>query len=96
MKSRKPQAPRLNTRPKTLEPTLELQAAKSHFTELFHMACNKGPQFVTDQGKEMVVVVALEEFEKLMGRTRQPQSLVEFFARSPLAKAKINLDREDR
>jgi hypothetical protein len=35
-----------------------------------------------------------EEFERLSARARQPQSLVQFFAESPLAKANINLERK--
>jgi hypothetical protein len=35
-----------------------------------------------------------EELEPLKPRSRQPQSLVEFFAESPLAKFAIDLERE--
>jgi len=35
-----------------------------------------------------------EELERLKARSRQPQSLVEFFAESPLAKVAIDLERE--
>lgn len=58
------------------------------------MARTQGPQSITRHGKEEVVVVSAEEFERLLARSRQPQSLVRFFAESPLARARINLDRK--
>jgi len=72
----------------------QLQTAKARFSELFRRARAEGPQYVTRQGKEAVVVVPAEEFECLTGRTRQPRSLVEFFAESPLAGAELDLNRK--
>jgi antitoxin Phd len=72
----------------------QLQTAKARFSELFRRAHSDGPQWVTRQGKEAVVVLPAEEFERLQARSRQPQSLVQFFAESPLAKAVINLERK--
>ena len=71
----------------------QLQTAKARFSELFRKARAEGPQWVTRQGKDAVVVVAAEEFQRLKARSKQPESLVEFFARSPLAGANIDLDR---
>ena len=71
----------------------QLQAAKARFSELFRRARAEGPQWVTRQGKEAVVVLGAEEFERLAARARQPESLIEFFAKSPLAKAHLNLER---
>ncbi|HEY6904987.1 MAG TPA: type II toxin-antitoxin system Phd/YefM family antitoxin [Candidatus Acidoferrales bacterium] len=72
----------------------QLQTAKARFSELFRRARSEGPQWVTRQDKEAVVVLPAEEFERLKARSRQPQSLVEFFAESPLAKVAIDLERE--
>jgi antitoxin Phd len=72
----------------------QLQTAKAQFSEVFRRARSEGPQLVTRQGKEAVVILPAEEFERLSMRSRQPQSLVEFFADSPLAKVKINLKRK--
>jgi len=71
----------------------QLQTAKARFSELFRKARAEGPQWVTRQGKDAVVVVAAEEFQRLRARSRQPESLVEFFAKSPLAGANLKLDR---
>jgi hypothetical protein len=48
---------------------------------------------VTKRGKEAVVIVAMEEFERLTKRASQPTSLSKFFAESPLAKVAIDLQR---
>lgn len=72
----------------------QLQAAKAQFSEVFRRARSEGPQLVTRQEKEAVVILPAEEFERLWARSRQPQSLVRFFAESPLAKVKIDLKRK--
>lgn len=71
----------------------QLQTAKARFSELFRKARAEGPQWVTRQGKDSVVVVAAEEFQRLRAQSRQPKSLVEFFAKSPLAGTNLQLDR---
>jgi antitoxin Phd len=75
-------------------PSWQLQTAKARFSEVFRRARAEGPQYVTRQGKEAVVIVPVEEFERLAGRTRQPRSLVAFFAQSPLADIELNLKRK--
>jgi prevent-host-death family protein len=72
----------------------QVQTAKAQFSELFRRARSEGPQYVTRQGKETVVVLPAEEFERLSGQKRGPRSLVEFFARSPLAEARLKLERQ--
>ena len=72
----------------------QLQTAKAQFSELFRRARSEGPQWVTRQDKEAVVVLPAEEFERLQGRSRQPASLLDFFAESPLAEVAIDLQRE--
>jgi antitoxin Phd len=71
----------------------QLQTAKARFSELFRKARAEGPQWVTRQGKDAVVIVAAEEFQRLLVRSKQPGSLVEFFAKSPLAGANLDLER---
>jgi prevent-host-death family protein len=72
----------------------QLQDAKARFSEVFRRARSEGPQRVTRHGKEAVVMVPAEEFERLSGWTRRPKSLAVFFAKSPLADSGINLERE--
>src|ERR1051326_6543953 len=71
-----------------------LQTAKARFSELFRRARTEGPQVVTRQGREQVVVLPAEQYAKLTKRVRQPRSLVRFFAESPLTKVKIDLSRD--
>lgn len=77
---------------KTDKQRWQLQTAKARFSELFRRARNEGPQYVTRQGKEAVVVIRAEEFEKLKQRDRK-KSLVQFFAESPLVGSGISLER---
>jgi antitoxin Phd len=73
--------------------TWQLQTAKARFSELFRRARNEGPQIVSRQGKEQVVVLPIEQFEALTKRTNQPHSLVQFFARSPLSGSAVSFHR---
>jgi len=72
----------------------QLQTAKARFSEVFRRARSEGPQWITRQGREAVVMLPAEEFERLKGRKKQPQSLVKFFAESPLARVPIDLERK--
>lgn len=71
----------------------QLQTAKARFSELFRRARSEGPQWVTRQNREAVVILPAEDFERLSARSRQPKSLVQFFAQSPLAHIAIDLER---
>jgi len=75
-------------------PAWQLQTAKARFSEVFRRARTEGPQVVTRQGKEQVVVLPIEQFAQLTKRVRQPKSLVKFFAESPLSHVKLDLSRD--
>ena len=65
----------------------QLQDAKSKFSELVESAISKGPQFVTKRGVQTVVVISIEEYNRL----KKPKNdLISFFNKSP----KIDLDIE--
>ena len=70
----------------------QLQTAKARFSELFRRALSEGPQWVTRQDREAVVILPAKEFERLSRRASQPQSLVDFFAQSPLAGVELGLN----
>lgn len=74
--------------------TWQVQTAKAQFSELLRRARAEGAQIVTKQGKDDVVVLPIEQYRKLTRRSRQPASLVQFFALSPLADAGLNLERD--
>ncbi len=59
-----------------------LQDAKARFSELVRLVRSEGPQHVTVHGRDEVVVVAAEEFQRLQdGRTGQ--SLIDALQASP-------------
>lgn len=72
----------------------QVQTAKAKFSEVFRLARTSGPQRITRQGREGVVMVAEEEYDRLTIRAKQPTSLVQFFRESPLAGANIDLERD--
>lgn len=74
-------------------PRWQLQTAKARFSELVRRVHTEGPQFVTRQGKDEVVVLSAKDYDRLRARSRQPRSLVDFFAESPLAEARLHLQR---
>jgi prevent-host-death family protein len=72
----------------------QVQTAKAKFSELFHLARTQGPQRITRQGREGVVMLAEEEYERLTARARQPKSLVQFLRESPLAGIDLVFERD--
>jgi len=71
----------------------QLQEAKANFSKLFRLARECGPQRVTRHGREAVVVIPAEEYERLSSFSTPRGSLAQFFANSPLAGSGIQLDR---
>lgn len=84
--------PRQRTAPRSRN--WQLQTAKAKFSEVFRRARSEGPQYVTRQGQEEVVILPAEEYDRLTARRRQPSSLVNFFAASPLRGARLKLRRK--
>ena len=72
----------------------QVQTAKARFSEVFRLARTAGPQRITRQGKEGVVMISDEQYEQLKLKSRQPKSLVQFFRESPLAGVELNLERD--
>ncbi|SRR5229473_3535416 len=72
----------------------QIQSAKARFSEVFRKARTEGPQRITRQGKEGVVMVAEEQFDRLVGKSRQPKDIVDFFRQSPLMGLDLDLRRD--
>ena len=68
----------------------QLQDAKNKFSSLVDIAQHKGPQIVTKHGKDAVVVLSIEEYQKLI---KPKKSLVKFFQSSPLVSEKLDIKR---
>jgi prevent-host-death family protein len=79
--------------PERASQTWQLQTAKARFSEVFRKARTEGPQLITRQGKEGVVMIPVEEFDRLSARARQPKSLVQFFRESPLVGLDLRFER---
>jgi prevent-host-death family protein len=66
--------------------TWRLQDAKARFSELVRVAHRDGPQWVTLHGRESVVVLAAEDYRRLLARLEggaTGQALVDALAASP-------------
>jgi len=71
----------------------QLQSAKARFSELFELARTVGPQRVTRRGKDSVMVISAEEYERLSMRRRPASTLYELVASSPLKGLDLDLER---
>lgn len=75
--------------------TWKLEDAKNRFSEVVRRAMADGPQFVTRNGRDAVVVVSAAEYEQLAA----PQPMLEFLQASPLAEVlapgELDLARSD-
>jgi prevent-host-death family protein len=68
-----------------------LAEAKNRFSELFEKALREGPQRVSRRGKDEVVVVAAETFERLR---RPRRGFVDFLVEgAPLEGVELDRDR---
>ena len=67
-----------------------LQDAKNRFSALVEQALKAGPQVVTRRGKETVIVLSIQDFQKL---TAPRENLVAFFRHSPLVGVHLDLTR---
>jgi prevent-host-death family protein len=80
--------------PKAGESSWQVQTAKARFSEVLRLARTQGPQRITRQGKEGVVMISDEQYERLTARSRQPKSIVQFFRESPLVGVDLDLERD--
>jgi prevent-host-death family protein len=72
----------------------QVQTAKAQFSEVFRRARAEGPQRITRQGKEGVVMLSDEQYHRLLMKSRQPKSIVQFFRESPLVGVELDLERD--
>ena len=83
-----------SARPDSFRASWQIQTAKARFSEVFRRARAEGPQRITRQGKEGVVMISDEQYEQLVSRSHQPKSIVQFFRESPLVGIELDLDRQ--
>lgn len=70
--------------------TWKLEDAKNRFSEVVRRALAHQPQRVTRGGRDAVIVLSAEDYEKLVA----PRDLVEFMQSSPLKGVGVHLERE--
>ena len=80
--------------PRAPGPSWQLQTAKARFSEVFRRARTEGPQLITRQGKESVVMISDVQYDQLVGRSHQPRNLAQFFRESPLVGIELDLARQ--
>jgi antitoxin Phd len=85
---------RKTNRQKTSGSVWQVQSAKARFSELFRRARTEGPQIITRQGTEAVVMISHERYDQLVSKPHRPKSLVQFFRESPLVGIKLDLERD--
>lgn len=69
----------------------QLQEAKNKFSEVVRLAEEEGPQTVTRHGKDTVVILSAEEYDRMQ---RPAESLIDFFRKSPLTDAELEIERD--
>ena len=92
MKGREPDRPRTaSTDPARIG--WKLAEAKARFSEVVRLAAAGQPQRVTVRGRDAVVVVAADEYDRLRTR-RAARTLHDLLSRSPLANLEFGGDSE--
>jgi prevent-host-death family protein len=71
----------------------QLQEAKNRFSEVVDLALEEGPQSVTRHGKDVVVVVSKDDFERRRRATGPKGTLLAFLRRLSFADASLHIDR---
>jgi len=69
----------------------QLQEAKSKFSEMIERTLVDGIQIVTRRGKNTVVIVPFDEYQRLI---KQTDSLVQFLLASPLQESGLVFERD--
>ena len=64
--------------------------AKAKLSEVIDLTQSSGPQTITRNGRNAVVVVSFEEWDR---KTKRRGSLAEFFAASPLRESGLTVER---
>jgi antitoxin Phd len=72
----------------------KLEDAKARFSEVVRLARSEGPQHVTVRGKDAVVVISVEELQKLLPPKTPRQGLAEFLRGLDLAGLDLTRDRD--
>jgi len=70
--------------------TWKLEDAKARLSEVVRRAGTNGPQLVTIRGKEAAVILAPEEYRRLLPKPNDHKPLIEFFRVLGLSDAELD------
>jgi len=73
--------------------TWQLQEAKNKFSNLVKRAQHEGPQVVTKQGREAVVILSVDDYKKL---TKPKTNLYKFIQKSPFGGLDLSISRDKK
>lgn len=78
------------------KPTAEwkLEDAKAHFSELVRRARSDGPQLVTKRGKDAVIVIAVEELQRLQAPVTPKTPFIAFMESLYVPGLDLDIPRE--
>ena len=74
----------------SMEKQWTVAQAKAHLSQVIDNALHQGPQMITRNGRQAVVVVDADEWER---KTKRKGSLADFFAESPLRDSDLKIRR---
>ncbi len=69
----------------------QLQEAKNRLSQVIDEAITAGPQVITRHGREVAIVLSMDEYRFLAARQ---ESLVDFFRHSPFVGVELDLTRD--
>jgi prevent-host-death family protein len=72
--------------------TWGVAAAKAHLSAVIDQALTHGPQTITRSGRNAVIVVSAEEWER---KSKRKGTLADFFAASPLRGSALRIKRSN-
>lgn len=70
----------------------KLEDAKARLSELVRLAGSEGPQLVTSRGKDVAVILAPEQYNELLPKSKSHQPLLQFL--QGLGLSSLNVERE--
>jgi prevent-host-death family protein len=70
----------------------KLEDAKARFSEVVRQAAIAGPQLVTVRGKEAAVIIAPDQYEQLLPKSKDQAPLISFL--KDLGLAGLDVERE--
>jgi antitoxin Phd len=70
----------------------KLEDAKARLSEVVRLAGTAGPQLVTSRGREVAVILAPEQYQELLPKSRGHEPLLRFL--KGLGLSKLDLERE--